>query len=183
MNTSVWISRIDQTTSDFESSFNQLTTDQLNWQPNATTWSIAQNIDHLIVINKTYFPVIEELKAGRYQLPWTARFGFLVNFFGKFILKAATPNRKNRTKTFPIWEPTQSSISESILADFKKHQEELKEVVINSQDLIQAGAVISSPANKYIVYQLATAFEIITLHEQRHLEQAKEVLAVANFGS
>jgi hypothetical protein len=36
--------------------------------------------------------------------------------------------------------------------------------------------VISSPANKNIVYKLETAFDIIVSHEQRHLEQAKEIL-------
>ena len=38
------------------------------------------------------------------------------------------------------------------------------------------GVVISSPANKNIVYKLEVAFDIIVSHEQRHLEQAREVL-------
>jgi hypothetical protein len=43
---------------------------------------------------------------------------------------------------------------------------------------LEKGTVISSPANKYIVYKLETAFDIIVAHEERHLEQAKEVLSV-----
>ena len=45
------------------------------------------------------------------------------------------------------------------------------------KDLLEKGTVISSPANKNIVYKLENAFDIITTHEQRHLEQAREVLA------
>ncbi len=56
------------------------------------------------------------------------------------------------------------------------HQSNLKELIESSKDLVEAGVVISSPANKNIVYKLEKAFDIIIIHEQRHLEQAKEVL-------
>lgn len=49
-------------------------------------------------------------------------------------------------------------------------------MIKNSEDLLVNGIVISSPANKNIVYKLETAFNIIVTHEQRHFEQAKEVL-------
>jgi hypothetical protein len=57
----------------------------------------------------------------------------------------------------------------------KTHQAELKSLIENSTDLVNRGEVISSPANKMIVYKLETAFEIIVTHELRHLEQAKEM--------
>jgi len=40
--------------------------------------------------------------------------------------------------------------------------------------LAEKRTIISSPANKNIVYKLRTAFEIIIAHEQRHFEQSKE---------
>lgn len=46
---------------------------------------------------------------------------------------------------------------------------------VDTADLIQQGAIISSPANRNIVYTLETAFDIIVAHEQRHLEQAREI--------
>ena len=79
-------------------------------------------------------------------------------------------------KTFAIWEPEKNRISGDILKRFEAHQEELKKVVRESQDLIDQGVVISSPANKNIVYKLSTAFDLIVAHEQRHFNQAKEVL-------
>ncbi|HRF37808.1 MAG TPA: hypothetical protein PK198_03385 [Saprospiraceae bacterium] len=77
--------------------------------------------------------------------------------------------------TFPIWEPAQSEIGAEILERFSKHQQDLKKLLEDSSDLIQKGAVISSPANRNIVYTLETAFDIIVAHEQRHLEQAREI--------
>ena len=79
-------------------------------------------------------------------------------------------------KTFPIWEPSKSEISDDILERFINHQSELKELIKNSEDLLARRSVICSPANKNIVYKLETAFDIIVTHEQRHFEQAKEVL-------
>ncbi|MDN5211244.1 DinB family protein [Fulvivirgaceae bacterium BMA12] len=173
-----WISQIDQTTDAFQKHFGALSVEELNWKPNPETWSIAQNIDHLIVINSTYFPVISNLKSGNYKLPFMAKFGFMVSFFGKTILNASKPDRKKKMKTFPIWEPAKSYISPDILARFSKHQSELKQAIEASEDLIKIGSIISSPANKNIVYKLETAFDIIVVHEQRHLEQSKDVLSL-----
>jgi hypothetical protein len=169
--------KIDETTNAFKKSFGMLTVEQLNFKPNPETWSIAQNIDHLIVINETYYPVIKSLREGSYKLPFMAKLGFMVNFLGNMILGSVQPDRKRKMKTFPIWEPAKSEISADILTRFEKHQTELKNMISGCEDLLQQGTIISSPANKNIVYKLETAFDIITTHEQRHLEQAKEVLA------
>lgn len=171
-----WKNRIDQTTNEFVKHFRSLTSEQLNWKPAALTWSIAQNIDHLMVINQTYFPVLADLKAGTYKPPFIARIGFLVSFFGNVLLNSVKPDRKRKTKTFPMWEPATSPIREDILERFKKHQALLKQQIDASAPLIEKGAIISSPVNRNIVYKLSTAFDIIVTHEQRHLEQAKEVL-------
>jgi hypothetical protein len=45
---------------------------------------------------------------------------------------------------------------------------------------VDKGTIISSPANKIIVYKLEIAFDIIVAHEKRHLEQAREVLQILN---
>lgn len=171
-----WINQIDRTTEDFQTLFGELSHEEMNWKPNPQTWSIGQNIDHLIVINRTYFPVLADLRAGKYPTPFLAKFGFMVSFFGKTILKAVEPDRKKKMKTFSIWEPAQSEIPPGILDRFSKHQGELKREIESSHRLVEQRAVLSSPANKYIVYNVAKAFDVIVTHERRHLEQSKEVL-------
>lgn len=171
-----WILQIDKITEHFVADVGSLSTEQLNWKPNPETWSIAQNIDHLIVVNETYYPVLASLKEGTYKTPFIARLGFMVSFLGKTVLNAVKPDRKKKMKTFQVWEPTVSRIKDDILHKFEKHQGELKRQIETSKDLVENGTVISSPANKNIVYKLETAFDIIVSHEQRHLEQAKEVL-------
>jgi hypothetical protein len=79
-------------------------------------------------------------------------------------------------KTFPIWEPSTSHVIADILNRFQNHQNELAKKIEDAKEDVANGVVISSPANKNIVYKLETAFDIIVSHEQRHLEQAREVL-------
>jgi len=171
-----WDTNIDSTTQKFIQEFGDLSTEQMNWKANSETWSIAQNIDHLIVINETYFPAIDSLRKGTYKLPFISKIGFAVSFFGYAVLRAVQPDRKKKIKTFTIWEPTNSEIPEGVLNRFKEHQLELKRLINSSADLVNNGAIISSPANKNIVYKLEKAFDMIVTHEIRHLEQAKEVL-------
>jgi hypothetical protein len=175
MDTGKWTLALDEITNQFRNEFGGLSQEQLNWRPDGKTWSVGQNIDHLVVINKTYVPVIQSVRDNTYKLPWVGKVGFLVRFFGNFILKSVQPDRKNKMKTFPIWEPIQSSIQEDVIDKFSVCQEELKQLIRSSQDLVTRNVVISSPANKNIVYTLACAFDIIVTHERRHLEQAREV--------
>jgi hypothetical protein len=170
-----WSQKINATTANFKNEFSRLTVDELNWKPNPQTWSIAQNIDHLIVINATYYPVIDAIRKGSYKVSGLAKLGFMVNFLGKMILGSVQPDRKRKMKTFPIWEPSTSAISGDILQQFEKHQDDLKKLILNCGDLIDKNTIIASPANKNIVYKLETAFDIIVTHEERHFAQAKEV--------
>lgn len=171
-----WSNDIDKITKDSYSQFGHLSIEQLNWKPSPQTWSIAQNLEHLIVVNETYYPVISCLKSGTYKTPFIGKIGFMVSFLGKTVLNAVKPDRKKKMKTFSIWEPTISEIKEDILKRFENHQTELKQKIEASKELIEKGTVISSPANRNIVYKLETAFDIIISHEQRHLEQAREIL-------
>ena len=171
-----WINRIDEITQTFKSEFVDLTVEELNWKPNNKVWSIAQNMHHLIVINESYYSLIKAIREGTFKISFIGKIGFIVNFLGKTILRSVQPDRRRKMNTFPIWEPSKSEISDDILERFINHQSELKELIKNSEDLLARRSVICSPANKNIVYKLETAFDIIVTHEQRHFEQAKEVL-------
>ncbi|MEQ8713426.1 MAG: DinB family protein [Cyclobacteriaceae bacterium] len=175
-----WTQEIDDATAAFKKYFGGLSNEELNWKPSPDAWSIAQNIDHLITINQTYFKVIADIRNGTYQVPFISKFGFVVSLFGNMIYNASKPDRKKKITTFQIWQPSDSPDPSDILARFEAHHEELKQIISSSMDLVEEGIVISSPANKNIVYKLEKAFDIIIIHEQRHLEQAKEVLGLLN---
>jgi hypothetical protein len=170
-----WSTELDAITNTFKKEFAALTPDQMNWKPNARQWSIAQSIHHLIVVNETYFPILNQLSNNTYHAPWHGKIKFITNFLGKSVLDAVQPDRRKKIRTFPVWEPAISLIKSDILDQFEIHQHELKNLIARSQELIEKRTVISSPANRIIVYKLETAFDIMVAHEKRHLGQAKEV--------
>lgn len=168
-------SKIDDITTSFSGIVHDMNHEQLNTKPAPEVWSMAQILDHLIVINNTYEPILQSLHQGTFRPPFHAKIPFIVSFFGNLILKGVRPENKKKTKTFPMWEPSKTEIPENIWELFSKHQELLKSWIAESQDLIKKGVVIHSPASKIIVYTLEKAFDIIVAHEERHLEQAREL--------
>lgn len=115
MNHLNWKAHIDQNTNLVQELFSKIPEQQLNFQPNNQTWSIAQNLEHLIVINESYYPILNELHNDEYSAPFQAKFKFLVNFFGSFVLKSVEPSRRKKMKTFPIWEPMNRRLLTSLL--------------------------------------------------------------------
>jgi len=171
----VLIDQIDANTKLVQDLFGQFTPEQLN-ETSGAHWSIAQNLEHLILINSSYFPIIEQLQQKDYKRPFHGRFQFIVKFLGGFVKQSVEPSRQKKMKTFPVWEPNETIQINDIIEQFKAHHEELKRYVELATPFIQNKTVIHSPASKVIVYELDTVFEIIIQHELRHIEQAKEQL-------
>lgn len=172
-----WLPQIDADTAAYQALLGHLTIEQLNWKSNPENWSIAQILDHLIITSQSYFPLVEQIKAGQYNLPWTGRIPFLVRFFGPFLVSSLQPDRKRKMKTFLVWEPSTSTIEAGILERFVAQQDQLKNLIqeVVAGNLLEK--VVGSPANSFIVYTLRAAFDILVVHEKRHLEQAKEVVS------
>jgi hypothetical protein len=169
--------RLETITTRVEDLFGGLDAEALNRQPAPGKWSVAQCLDHIIVLNRSYFDIPAKIRSGSYPLPFHARFGFLVNFFGKFILQSVHPDGRKPIKTFPVWEPSHSDIPGDIVARFKAHQDELKAFILENQDLAEQGAVVVSPASRLVVYRMDVLFEIMLAHEERHVNQAVHVRA------
>lgn len=167
-----WEAQLRRISSEVQLAFGGLSPEQLNFKPNAATWSIAQNLAHLITINESYYPIVEQVRKGTYRLPFLGKIGFVHRFFGNFILKAVLPTTRKKMKTFPIWEPQQSAVSGDIVQRFAQHQTQFIAFMLGCQDLVDKGQLICSPASRTVVYTLEKAFEIIAQHEQRHLDQA-----------
>lgn len=176
MHVNEFISEIHQLTTEFNASFGHLSPAQLNYKPNSSVWSVAQNIEHLIKVNESYLPTFEQIEAGTYSLSFMGRFGWWRKMCGNMILKSVSPNREKKINTFPIWQPAMSDSSETILEDFEGHQAKIIDAVSRIESHIESGTTISSPANANICYTLSKAIEIIVTHEWRHLAQAKEMI-------
>lgn len=165
---------LDSNTKLFLDEFHSLSEEELNWKPNDKTWSVAQNIQHLMEVNTSYFPIIEQIE--NLELPFSAKIPFVPKIFGNMILKASSPEKSKKIKTFKLWEPGQSKVGKDILYKYSKNKHQLVLQLKNSEKYIENYTLIHSPANKQIIYSLENAFNIIISHEKRHFNQAKRLI-------
>jgi hypothetical protein len=156
--------------------FGALSKEQLFAQPDPKRWSIAQNLQHLIQVNESYFPIFNRLEKGTLSKAFLGNFAFFINLFGKMIYQSVSDGGKKKVKTFPLWEPKIQEKEEGIIEKFLEQQEALKQWIDRLEPYVEREAVIHSPANKLIVYTLPQALDIIVAHERRHLDQALHVL-------
>lgn len=169
------LTRIDRLTEKFTASFGELSADELNWKPSSDRWSIGQNLEHLIIVNRSYFPEIAAALSKSQRLPFHARLGFVVRYIEKTLLKSVEPKGQKKIKTFKIWEPPTREVGSDVLDRFVAHHASLKQVIRNSKRLLGAGTILSSPANPNIVYSIEAAYEIILNHELRHFNQMQNL--------
>jgi len=174
--TKSWIFTLENNTVDYLTNFGELSEDILNWKVNEEKWSIGQCIDHLNVTNKQYFAIFEKVIEGNYQSHWMRKMPGATNFMGKMILDSVKPLNEKKVKTFAVFEPIQSNIGINVIEEFKKGQNSLQQYFERMDRLDAEKIIVSSPVNKYIVYTLAKAIDIVVVHEQRHFNQAKNVL-------
>lgn len=163
-----------------KSTFGHLTPSQLNWKPSPDRWSVAQCFDHLITSNNGYFPVIDNVLAGRKRTFWES-IPVLPGLAGKLLIKSLDPASTRKIKAPKRFEPAQSDISASVIDDFADQQSKIVEKMKATEHLDLERIVITSPVASAVTYSLMDAYRIIVVHEQRHFQQAKRVMEETGF--
>lgn len=171
-----WINELDKLSGEIRDSFGYLDKETLVLKPNSKSWSIAENLDHLIKVNSSYFPIFNQLIENTFVGAFIGKFSFFTKLFGNMIYRSVSDGGKKKIRTFPLWQPMIKEDETHIIENFLGHQEDLKKWIKELGPYIEKDVIIHSPANKLIVYSLAQALDIIIAHEERHLEQAKNVL-------
>jgi DinB superfamily len=166
---------------DAQKSFGQLNAQQLNWKPSANQWSVAQCLEHLIVINSAYFPTIEKIVRNGYKPSLQQRLPLLPRFFAWMVIKAVSPETKAKFKTAGHVAPSSSTIAADIVSRFKAHQEDLIQHMKMTDKLDLKKITINSPVASVATYSMLNAYRIAVTHERRHLLQAKRVMEAAGF--
>lgn len=161
--------------------FGTLSTEQLNWKPNANTWSIAQCLEHLIIINKAYFDTFDKVIKDEKEFSFWESLPVLPSFFGKMLIKQLQPSNTQKYKTVEQMLPSSSTLSGDIIEQFLEHQQQLINYVAQMNEVAHKKIIITSPVASFVTYNLADAMAIITIHEQRHYKQALRVQQAVNF--
>ena len=148
--------------------FNQLSAEQINWRPSKTEWSIGQVFDHLIISNRPYLTIIEEVRERRKRRRAWERMPLLPRFFGKSLISTLRPDSGRKVKARPAFYPSTSHISAEIITNFIEQQDRLLTLMEATRGLNLDGITITSPVVRFITYSLMDAYRIIVVHEQNH---------------
>ena len=176
------ISDLQKTADDFFLAFGTLTAEQLNWQPAANSWSVAQCMDHLIRTHSRFIPVLARFELGEAKLSLWERYSPFSGFLGRFLIRSLMPDNPRKMKTTWRGQPSASGIDAGIMERYRAHQLELIEQLRRlPDDLELSKTVIASPMLAFFTYSIDDWLTIAVIHGQRHFEQAKRLVASPGF--
>ena len=177
--------RIQSVVSDLESisaearaAFGSLSAAQLNWKPSAEAWSVAQCLEHLIVINSLYFPIFEKMRNTDIPNTFWEKYSPLSGFFGRLLSDRLGPENRKKMRTSRKAYPSSSEIDGGIVTRFEDHNRRLADHVSKISPKLDPKTIITSPLAGFVTYSLDDCLTILVVHERRHLLQAKRVMEV-----
>lgn len=147
----------------------------LNQRPAADVWSPAQVVEHLVITNSLYLPVMEAAlnRATRILDDPPVRYTPV----GKFLCKAAGPD--GNAPTPPALHPSTTTISLTILKAWEGQQAQLLSLLENAAGVDLSRTRIWNPLVRVIPMNLADCFELLTAHTRRHLSQIEARIPVS----
>jgi hypothetical protein len=166
---------------DTQSVFGGFNEQQLNWRPNATSWSVAQCFDHLLITNREMFQSIDAALDGSRRLTAWQRLPLLPRLFGSMLIKSQGPEAKGKVKTKPRFVPVSGTIDASILERFRAQQHEAAARVRALEGRDVANVIVVSPFVSLVHYSVLDACRLMVAHDRRHFEQARRVTLAPGF--
>lgn len=149
---------------------------ELLWKPDPKRWSAAQSIEHILVTNERYFPILEKrISSGGDKN--NNKKPYKPTFWGKMIYKAVDPAlmKTNKSRTAKIFNPQPSVEIPTLIRRFEKDQQKLKGILEKTFE-VDTTKKIPSPLTRFVRFSLVDAMAIITKHQIRHYIQAKNAV-------
>jgi hypothetical protein len=172
---------LERVPDDAGSAFGALTSEQLNWKPSEKEWSIAQCFEHLIVTNELYFPNIQAVIDGEHRNNLYSKVPFVTDLIAAAMKYSMNPKQRRKMKTFSMFEPSTSDVTDTIIEDFAANQQRLIDMAAAVKHLDISRIKIAEPLSPALNLRLIDAFEILAMHARRHFDQAKRVMETPGF--
>lgn len=147
----------------------------LNTAPDASLWSPAQIVEHLVLSNRPYLQTMATAlqEASRTSTDPPVRH----SFFGKILCQAAGPDgNAHAPKTL---HPRTTSISLTILAEWRQQMADLLKLLDQAAGVDLSGVRVWNPLVRILPMNLADCFALLTAHTERHIRQIEARLPTA----
>ncbi len=172
---------LDAIAADAGTAFGRLDARQINWKADASRWSVAQCLEHLLTANRQMVEMADQaLDATRGRTLWQ-RLPIWPGLLGRMLVRTQSPNATRRFKAPGKAQPAASALDTAIVGRFVDQQRELIAKLDASATRDLAGVVMASPFLGVVTYSVLDGWRLIVAHERRHVQQAKQVMATPGF--
>ena len=175
------LTELEAIAADAAATFGRLDAQQLNWKPEASRWSVAQCLEHLLSANGQMADMADRALDGtRGRTVWQ-RVPVWPGLIGRMLVRTQSPDATRRFKAPGKAQPAASAIDAGIVGRFVDQQRALiaKLDAAAARDL--AGVVMVSPFLGVVTYSVLDGWRLIVAHERRHVQQARRVMATPGF--
>ena len=171
---------LDDVSDDVQSTFGGLDVRQLNWRPDATRWSVAQCLEHLLAANRLMVAsataVLEDGPTSIWQ-----RVPVIPGLFGRMVIRSQAPGAARKYTASPRAQPAASGIPADVIPRFVEQHSELAAWIAALDDRDAGRAIMMSPFSKVIAYSVLDGCRLVVAHDHRHVEQARHVTRSPGF--
>ncbi len=159
---------------------------QLNWKPSIDKWSVLECLEHIILSGQYYINQINKKLSSKIPGADPLDLDFKPGIIGNYSVKGMKPGPSgeitNKMKTFKRMEPGKSNLDqEGVLADFARYQADLITVIEKSKYYNLNKVKIRSSIGNLIRFKLGDALRFVVAHNQRHIQQAINVMKSDGF--
>jgi hypothetical protein len=164
----------------FQSSIKKLKDNQLNWKPNSQSWSIVEVLAHLNQYASYYHTVFNsKIENTKFKEP---KAQFISSPLGKSAWKSmklgGANNVKRKFQSPKLYNPTlhPELVNHDANLNFEKHQLELIDIIEKAKTVNIQRVKIPISISKFIRLKLGDALLFVVYHNERHIQQIKNLI-------
>ena len=144
-------------------------------RPPSGGWSVAENLQHLLLTADAMLPLADAAVAELEAESRKAKNPSGVGLLGWLLLKALEPPARMKSKTAKPFEPLSIGDPLTLLARLETANQKLDRLIARAEGLATSTVKVVSPFNAKVTYNLYAAYRIMLCHTRRHLWQAEQV--------
>jgi hypothetical protein len=172
---------LDAIDADTRATFGGLDARQLNWRPDATKWSVAQCLEHLLAANALMVQAAHgALDETRPRTVWQ-RLPGLPGLWGRMLIRSQAPEATRKYTAPSRAQPAASDITRDVVDRFLGQNREIASWLRGLDDSRAARVIRTSPFVAFITYSVLDGARVILTHDHRHLQQARRVTLAPGF--
>lgn len=163
----------------------KLSEKQLTWRPDVGVWNIKEILAHLNSYSKYYHPVFRaKMQSTRFN---NSKETFISSPLGRSAWKSMKlGKRKNVKRKFNAPKNYNPTINPELLAGnevetFLADQEQLKGLIERAKEVNLKKVKVPISISKIVRLRLGDALKFVIYHNERHVEQLKNLRAHVNF--